>query len=347
METESVNRGFERGRQRYMGAVADRARQVAGRVPKVRRAHLGDPYAERLSQGLGWLSVGLGVALLLAPHGIARLTGMPPRSGLLRLTGLRELIVGAGILTQRQRTPWLWGRVAGDTMDMAMLVPALMPGNPGRNRALTTLMTIAGITALDTHASQRVSRAEHGVHGGVRTARDVLVEHAVTINKSPDECYGFWRDFENLPRFMQHLESVKVGDSGISHWVAKAPAGTRVEWDAEVIEDRPNELISWRSREGSEIQHAGTVRFERAPGGRGTVVRVRMHYTPPAGQVGVVLAKLFRQEPDMQIREDLRRFKQVLEAGEIATTVGQPSGPRSLLARATRTGRTSVTGRQL
>ena len=154
----------------------------------------------------------------------------------------------------------------------------------------------------------------------------IKVEKSVTINKSPEELYRYWRNFENLPRFMNHLESVKVLDPKRSHWVAKAPAGRTVEWDAEIHNEKENELIAWRSLEGSEVNNAGSVRFEKAPNGRGTEVKVALEYEPPAGFIGSLIAKLFGEEPEQQVQEDLRRFKQVMEAGEASTTQGQPSG---------------------
>lgn len=156
--------------------------------------------------------------------------------------------------------------------------------------------------------------------------RGIKVEKSVTVNKSPEELYRFWRNFENLPRFMDHLESVRVDDGGRSHWVAKAPAGTTVEWDAEVYNEKENELIAWRSLEGADVDNAGSVRFESAQEGRGTTVRVSLKYDPPGGVIGSTFAKLFGEEPSQQIEEDLRRFKQVMETGETPTTEGQSSG---------------------
>lgn len=160
----------------------------------------------------------------------------------------------------------------------------------------------------------------------VPASRGIKVEKSITVNKPPAELYRFWRNFENLPRFMNHLEAVHVTGGNRSHWVAKAPAGTTVEWDAEIHNEKENELIAWRSLEGSDVDNAGSVRFESAPVGRGTIVRVSLKYDPPGGIVGATIAKLFGEEPAQQIQEDLRRFKQVMEAGETATTEGQPSG---------------------
>lgn len=160
----------------------------------------------------------------------------------------------------------------------------------------------------------------------VSAERGIRVERSVTINRSPEELYGFWRNFENLPRFMNHLEEVRVTDRDRSHWVAKAPAGTSVEWDAEVYNEREGEFIAWRTLEGADVASAGSVHFERAPGNRGTIVRVVMRYDPPGGKLGALVARLFGENPDQQITEDLHRFKQLMETGEVATTTGQTSG---------------------
>lgn len=171
-----------------------------------------------------------------------------------------------------------------------------------------------------------------GISTASRTA-GITVNKAVSINKSPAELYQFWRNFANLPQFMKHLESVTVHDNQRSHWVAKAPAGTTVEWEATIIDERPNEYISWRSAEDATVQNSGTVRFEAEPEDRGTVVHVDLEYLPPAGKLGAVVAKLFGEEPNQQVSEDLRRFKRLMETGEIATIEGQPHGSRSMLGK--------------
>jgi uncharacterized membrane protein len=133
---------------------------------------------------------------------------------------------------------------------------------------------------------------------------------------------------------MKHLESVQRRDGNRSHWVAKGPAGMSVEWDAQVTRDEPNALLAWRSIEGSEVQNAGAVRFTPAPAGRGTMISVTMQYEPPAGALGMAVAKLFGEDPDVQVREDLRRFKRLLETGEIPTIEGQAHGTRPLWYKA-------------
>lgn len=174
----------------------------------------------------------------------------------------------------------------------------------------------------------------HGVGGktGVQDAtgmnQNMIVEKTVTINKSPEELYRYWHNFENLPTFMKHLKSVRVLDEKRSHWIANAPMDNSVEWDAEIINDQENHLIAWTSLEGADVDNSGFVRFQPAPAGRGTEVKVVIEYNPPGGFVGSAIAKLFGEEPEQQVGDDLRRFKQLMEAGEIATTQGQPSGHR-------------------
>jgi uncharacterized membrane protein len=157
-------------------------------------------------------------------------------------------------------------------------------------------------------------------------AREVHVETSIAINKSPEELYAFWRDFKNLPIFMKNLESVTEMDRWNSHWVAKGLGGGRIEWDAEVYNEEENKLIAWRSLEQADVVNAGSVRFEKAPEGHGTYVRVTINYNPPAGKLGATLAQLLGTEPLQLIKEDLRRLKQIMETGEIATIAGQTSG---------------------
>jgi uncharacterized membrane protein len=158
----------------------------------------------------------------------------------------------------------------------------------------------------------------------VGRGQGIKVEQSVTINRPVLEVYRFWRNFENLPRFMDHLESVTITDETHSHWVAKGPAGTRIEWDAVIHKEIDDELIAWRSLPGSEVNNAGSVHF--TPTANGTEVRVVLSYEPPAGKVGAAFAKLLGEEPSKQIEEDLRRFKQVMDSGEVAAGSGPYSG---------------------
>jgi len=153
-----------------------------------------------------------------------------------------------------------------------------------------------------------------------------LVEESVSINRPVEELYRFWRNLENLPQFMPHLESVERVTDTLSRWRARGPGGKIVEWNAEVINEVPNQVIGWRSIEGSDVVSAGSVHFDDAGPGRGTQVRVRMQYSPPGGKVGAAVARLLGRDAASEIREDLRRFKQRIETGEVPTTHGQPRG---------------------
>jgi uncharacterized membrane protein len=158
----------------------------------------------------------------------------------------------------------------------------------------------------------------------LRRGEGTWVEQSVTINRPQDDLFRFWRNFENLPRFMDNLESVSVLDDGVSHWVAKGPAGARVEWNAQIHNEIENELIAWRSLPGSEVDHAGSVHFAPAASDS-TEVRVILRYSPPAGKVGSAVARLAGDDPERQVADDLRRFKQVVEAGEFQNSSSMPS----------------------
>lgn len=157
-------------------------------------------------------------------------------------------------------------------------------------------------------------------------ARDVHIEKSITINESPAKLYKFWRNLKNLPQFMEDLESVNMLDETRSHWVANGPGGTKVEWDAEIYNDKEGELVAWRSLSGSDITNAGSVHFEPAPDGRGTHLKVVLNYNPPGGKAAALFAKLFGQEPGQLVEHNLKRLKQLIETGEISTTEGQSSG---------------------
>lgn len=147
-----------------------------------------------------------------------------------------------------------------------------------------------------------------------------VVGRSVTVNLPREQVYAFWRDFKNFPSFMENIESVSIGDERRSHWVVQAPGGRTVEWDAVLNEDIPGELIAWSSVENAEIKNAGRIEFRDAAPGRGTIVTATIAYEPPAGRLGQLVAKLFQEDPKIQARRDLRRFKQVLETGEVATS---------------------------
>lgn len=276
---------------------------------------------ERLAKALGVFSVGLGLTQVLAPQGVARAIGMEDHDDnrkTMRALGIREIATGVGLLSQERPTTFAWGRVAGDAMDLALLGRASRSERSDGRRLAAAAAAVAGVMLLDLIASQRLGRREEGAGIEARpAARGVRVHKAITINRPPEEVYDFWRNLENLPRFMAHLESVRELDERRSYWNVHAPFGTTVEWTAEIVEDRPNQLISWRSVEDSQVPNSGTVRFAPAPGGRGTEVQLEIRYDPPAGAVGATIAKLLGREPSQQVDGDLRRLKQVLETGEV------------------------------
>jgi uncharacterized membrane protein len=167
-------------------------------------------------------------------------------------------------------------------------------------------------------------------------SKEMVARSSIHLNCSPQEAFQFWRNFENLPRFMRHLESVTTVGDRRSRWTAIGPMGTRLRWDAEIVAERPGELISWRSLEGSDLMLDGFVEFQAAPGNRGTVLFATIIYTPPAGSLGRTAAKMLGKDPSFLMRQDLRRFKALVETGEIPTVEGQTHGPRSRIAGAAR-----------
>src|ERR1041385_2042440 len=199
--------------------------------------------AKRLAAGLGWFSVGLGLAELLAPKAIAKISGVSKkRTGLIRLYGLRELAAGVAIFSQKNPAEAVWSRVAGDVLDLTSLSLACL--SPGAKRGRITFATanVLAVTALDVMCARQLG---NGGHKGIKA------KAACIVNREPDQVYAFWRDFRNLARFMNNLESVEEFGDGRSHWIAKGPAGMKVEWDAVIVADEPGKVITWRSLENS------------------------------------------------------------------------------------------------
>ncbi|GHF93117.1 cyclase [Deinococcus piscis] len=155
-----------------------------------------------------------------------------------------------------------------------------------------------------------------GLGSASASAKPIFVEHSVVIDRPAQDVYGYWRKLENLPQIMSHLESVTELDSRRSRWVAKAPLGTNVEWEAEIVNDKPGERIGWHSLPGATVDNAGSVQFESLAGDK-TRVHVALSYRPPAGALGAAVAKLFGEEPSQQIAEDLQKFKAAFEGGTV------------------------------
>lgn len=304
-------------------------------VNEQKRTGLSNNSAKRLAKGLGWFSVGLGLTELLAPRAIASISGVSKRrTGLIRLYGLRELASGIAIFSQKKPTEAMWSRVAGDALDLASLGAACTSPDAKVGRITFATVNVLAVTALDVMCAMQLSNG---------TNRGIHAQGTCIVNSTPEEVYQFWRDFQNLPRFMRHVNSVEELGDGRSHWKVKGPAGMEVEWDATIVADVPNEVITWRTLENSDVDHAGAVRFERAAGGRGTIVKVNIEYQPVGGVIGATVAKLFGEEPEQQLDDDLRRFKQVMEVGEVvvsdatlhgtgymAQRPGQPAGAAEL-----------------
>jgi uncharacterized membrane protein len=270
-----------------------------------------------VARGLGWFSMGLGLAQLVAPGLVAQIAGTRGKhTGIIRFAGIREIGHGVSILTQRKPVGGMWSRVAGDAFDLMLLGIALLSPGSHRGRLLFTTMLVGGITALDINTARKLSEKEGML------SEPIPVRRSIVINRPREELYQYWHNFENLPRFMKHLTSVRVYNDGRSHWTAKGLGGKLYEWDARTTDDRPNERIAWISLPGSEVENWGVVEFEPTVDGNGTIVRVHVHYSPPAGLVGATVAKLFGEEPGQQIEGDLRRFKQVMETGEVVLSEG-------------------------
>lgn len=160
----------------------------------------------------------------------------------------------------------------------------------------------------------------------VDARRAIKVERSVTVARPADELYALWRDFERLPRFMRHLVDVRNEDATHSHWVARLDGGKTVEWDSEIVNDIPGQLIAWKTVGDPDVAHAGSVHFTAAPGDRGTIVRVVLDYEPPAAGMIASIARLFGHAPSQLVAEELRRFKRLAETGDVITTDGQTSG---------------------
>jgi uncharacterized membrane protein len=277
------------------------------------------------------------VAQLAAPDTVRRISGVddsPTSRAVVPLVGARELVHAAGLLTSRRKGAWAWTRVLGDAMDLTSLGMAIAHrGGRRRRRLLAVTGAIAGITVLDLVTAVQATRAQKigSVPGrrGSRKGGSMELTATTTIRKSPPEVYAFWRDLENLPTFMAHLEQVRTTGDRTSHWSAGAPFGKNVEWDAEIVEETPGEKLVWRSTGDADVPNAGTVRFVPAPDGVSTEVHVVLVYDIPGGSVGKAVAKYFGEEPHQQLDDDLRRFKQVMETGEVVRSDGAPWGKRA------------------
>jgi len=284
-----------------------------------------DHQSDGLAKGLAWFSIALGVSELAMPDRVADLAGLPRSSvPTLRALGAREIGHGISILAAPGRPTPVWSRVAGDAIDLAVMLSAYGSEDSDQGRLSMAIGAVSAVTALDVFCASRLNERDDRSTQSSREwmRRGVRVEQVTTINRPIDEVFAFWKNFENFPRFMRHLQSVEQLSGPLSRWRAKGPAGMTIEWEAEMLEPREHEWIAWRSLEGADVQNSGSVRFQRAPGARGTEVRVQLQYSPPAGALGKGIAWLFGEEPSQQIHEDLHRMKGLLETGEVPLSEG-------------------------
>lgn len=288
-------------------------RSTEVRKERARRVVIARDSAPKASRALGWFSLGLGLGELVFPGRVARLAGVNNRfatRSLMRALGAREVAAGVGLFSQPTKPGWLWTRVLGDLVDLALLGAAMFSRRTNRRRTGLATAAIVGVTAIDAWAGQ-----------AALAAGAAPVRRAITIGRSSDEVYEYWRQLTNLPLFMKQVEAVEVLDPHRSRWLARGSRGQSVVWDAEILEDRPGELLRWRSFDGAMLQHEGKVRFSPTPDLTGTEVHWELRPGPSRG-LGAVLRALVEPVSEVvvggKMDVDLGRLKQLLETGEIA-----------------------------
>ena len=263
-----------------------------------------------LATGLGWFSIGLGAAELFAPRLIAKLSGTQDSAkarSIFRIFGAREILAGALIFAGPRRALPLWNRVLGDAIDITALALAARNPKASQTRLIASIASVLGVTAVDVLAAVLATKRQSA-------ARAPAIS-AITINRPPMEVYEAWRDYERFPRFMHWLESVRDLGNGLTQWTAKLPVGGTITWRAVTTEDRPGERIAWRTLDDAKVPSRGAVTFKPTLNGFGTEIEVEMQYDVPGSRaLGAFFAKLASKE---QVNGDLKRFKQVLETGEV------------------------------
>jgi uncharacterized membrane protein len=270
--------------------------------------------------GMGLASVALGIAKVAAPRALARLAGLPDRpfaTQIVRALGAREVVVGVGLIARRRASPWLWARVAGDALELALLGAAVGTGRADRRRAAGALGVLAGVAALDVACAVAATRRRSGL--------DAPVRRSVTVARARTDVYRFWRDLSNAPAFMADIESVDVLDDRRSRWSAHGPVGPVVSWEVLIVDARPDELLRWRSVEGaqSDVRAEGVVRFADALDGRGTEVELELGYGLPSDAPERAAAFVARAAEPERIEADLARCRELLETGRVARPDGE------------------------
>ncbi len=263
---------------------------------------------KRLIKGLGWFSIGLGLAEIAAPNIMAKVIGVKynaKNKRILRIYGARELGVGIGILSESNLSKWLWVRFAGDLLDLSSLAKAMTSSRNNRMKAMAATAAVAGVTVADARYAMQLTTTKAEKQTRKNTA---AITSSIIVNRSAEDIYRFWRDFSRLSEILDRLEPVEVLDDRRSHWKF-ALAGRSVEWHAEITDDQPNSRIAWQSV-SSSVPHRGEVRLEPTAGQRGTKVTVRIQ---PGG-----LGKLIGFVPEQYVNVALHNLKQLMEIGEIA-----------------------------
>lgn len=274
---------------------------------------------DAFARNLGWFSLGLGLAQVLAPRKVAGLIGIHDdgkSDAVMRLVGLRELGAALAVLTPANPSPGLWARVAGDAIDLTLLGRALGSSRSDRNRVLFAIASVLGISVVDLMASLRVAQEPSNTFEA-RQARPVRATAAITINAPATEVYRWWEGFQQAPRFIQNAASIEITGARTSRWTVSAPAGVTAAWDVEVTESSSNEQISWRTGEGSPLTGTGKVRFRPAPRNQGTEVIFEAELQLPGGELGKTIGGILAQAFGTQLGNDLRRLKQFIELGEV------------------------------
>ncbi len=276
--------------------------------------------SEQITQGLGWFSIGLGIVEMLAPRTLSRMIGVRYHPVFMRVFGAREATAGIGILTHpNQPAGWLWARVAGDVLDLASLGWAFNTDRRGTAKRIAAVAAVAGVTALDVMCAQ----------GYTKVATDTGFESSVTIGKSPRELYDLWREPQIMSQVMGNFAEVRKIDEEHMHWVIPGFMGSVYEFDAKSVEQRPGELIRWKSISGAVPPNGGEVLFRPAPGDRGTEVTLRFKLESSANILHQAAFTLIPSIPKTALWKALMRFKSLAETGELPSLKNNPSARRS------------------
>lgn len=271
---------------------------------------------------LGWFSVGLGLAEVVAPNAITRALGTRRRPGLVRTAyGLRELAVGAGLLTTRTPQPWVWARVAGDVLDLATLGAALGGRRSNRGAVGFALASVAAVTALDVRTALALG-TENGTSGATEKGAPPDAEEvrsSITIGRPPEEVYWAWRDPVTVATMLQPFARVHAESPELAHIQPRTPLGGALQWSWDVPDERPGEFMRFRSLEGSTVRNEGTATLRPTADGRGTHLEVHARYQAPGGPLGTKALAAFGLVPQKALDETLDRFRDLVESGRTPT----------------------------